>query len=293
MSQSGNVIDGRAISKKIQAELFDEVDRLKQEKITAKLAVVWLGDDPASGYYFRAKEKLASELGIAFEGCHLAATTTELDFLKIVSGLNQNQSTHGILVEYPLPKQINSSKLQEHLAPQKDIDGITFINQGRLFAGDVSFIPATAFGVMKLLELSQVELVGKHAVVIGRSGVVGKPLAMLLLKANATVTICHSRTKSLKAQTLQADVLCAAAGVPLLIKEDMVKSGAVVIDIGYNVMADGKIVGDVDFESIKAIASLITPVRGGVGAMTATMIMANTIEAAKRQNPQITGRSCL
>ncbi|MBI1729858.1 bifunctional 5,10-methylenetetrahydrofolate dehydrogenase/5,10-methenyltetrahydrofolate cyclohydrolase [Candidatus Acetothermia bacterium] len=281
MSTKERVIDGRAIAKGFQSDLREEIESLKKFGIFPKLAVVWVGDDPASGYYFRAKEKLAGELGMGFEGLHLQKSTNTRNLIAKLGSLNQDITVHGILVEFPLPEEIDSRSIQDAIAPEKDVDGVTLISQGKLFAGKESFIPATPYGVIKLLEACEVELQGKHAVVLGRGEVVGKPLAMLLLKANATVTICHSRTKDLKRHTLQADVLCAAVGVPHLVTEEMIKPGAAVIDIGYNALKDGTIVGDVDFEKAKGKAGLITPVKGGVGAMTATMIMANTIQAAK------------
>jgi methylenetetrahydrofolate dehydrogenase (NADP+)/methenyltetrahydrofolate cyclohydrolase len=281
MSAAERVIDGRAIAKVFQRDLREEISSLNKSGISPKLAVIWVGDDPASGYYFRAKEKLAGELGMGFEGHHLEKSASTDILLNRLESLNRDSTIHGMLVEFPVPKAIDSRCIQDTLAPEKDVDGITWINQGKLFAGKESFVPATPLGVMKLLQAYDVQLDGRHAVVIGRSEVVGKPLAMLLLKANATVTICHSRTKDLKRHTLQADILCAAVGVPHLVTEDMIKPGAAVIDIGYNALKDGTIVGDVDFEKAKGKSGLITPVKGGVGAMTATMIMANTIRAAK------------
>ncbi len=281
MSSPSCVIDGRSISQKIQSDLSREIHNLKEAGIEPRLAVIWLGDDPASGFYFRAKEKLAGALGIGFEGHHLPGDASHKNLIDLINNLNEDKNIHGVLIEAPLPRQIDLREIQQTLASEKDVDGITLINQGKLFSGQEAFLPATPYGVLMLLKACGVELAGKHAVVIGRSEVVGKPLAILLLRANATVTICHSKTRALKDHTLQADIICAAAGVAQLIKADMIKPGAVVIDIGYNAMPDGSVVGDVDFESVKEKAGLITPVKGGVGALTATMIMANTIMAAR------------
>jgi methylenetetrahydrofolate dehydrogenase (NADP+)/methenyltetrahydrofolate cyclohydrolase len=280
---SAEILDGKAIAKHFQEDLQSEVAQLNSQGIQPNLTVLWVGEDPASGYYFRAKEKLAGQLGIEFDGRQLPESTTEAELLAEIEKLSADTGVHGILVEFPLPKHISSKVVQESLNPKKDVDGLTLANQGKLFAGKEEFIPATPFGVMKLLEASGVELQGKHAVVVGRSEVVGKPLAMLLLGANATVTLCHSRTRDLSEHTLQADVLCAAVGVPELIKGDMVREGSVVVDIGYN-YTDAGVVGDVEFEAACERASHITPVKGGVGAMTSTMVLANTVKAAKNLN---------
>lgn len=280
---SAEVLDGKAVAKSFQEELQREVEQLKAKGIQPNLTVLWIGEDPASGYYFRAKEKLAGQLGIEFDGRQLPETTSEEELRAQIESLNKDDKVHGVLIEFPLPKQIPSSMIQNSLAPEKDVDGLTLANQGKLFTGKEEFIPATPFGVMKILEASGVALKGKNAVVVGRSEIVGKPLAMLLLGQHATVTMCHSRTKDLSEHTLNADVLCAAVGVPELIKGDMVREGSVVIDIGYNYTDDG-VVGDVDFEAAAERASYITPVKGGVGAMTSTMVMANTVKAAKHLN---------
>ena len=281
MSDSSNLIDGKAVAEKLQVDLKQEVEQLISQGVSPKMAVVWVGDDPASGSYFRAKERLAKRLGIEFHGQHLPDSTSEHDLEKHLEELNWDDDIHAILVELPLPKQIDQRIISRMLSPQKDVDGITYYNQGRLYVGRDAFVPATPYGVMKLLEAYDVPVKGADAVVIGHGDVVGKPLATLLLGANATVTVCHEFTEDLKIHTMDADILCSATGVAHLVSADIVKPGAVVIDIGYSETEDG-VVGDVDFDAVKEIASLITPVRGGVGAMTSTMIMTNTIKAAKQ-----------
>ncbi len=278
---SATLIDGKAIAQRIREELVREVEKLKAEGIVPTLAVLWVGEDPASGVYYRSKQRLAAQLGIEFRGEVLPADTSQEALLERIHRLNEDPEVEGIFVEFPLPEGISPEAVRAAIAPEKDVDGITPVNLGKLLIGEEGLIPATPYGVMELLEASGVELQGADAVMVGRSEVVGKPLALLLLQAHATVTICHSRTRDLGAHTRRADVLCVAAGRPKLITADMVKEGAVVIDIGLNATEEG-VVGDVDFEAVKEKAGMITPVPGGVGPMTATIVLKNVVEATRR-----------
>jgi len=280
MTARGQIIDGRAIAQREQARLKQDVQKLQEQGINPTLAVLRVGADPASGVYFRAKEKLAQELGIQFCGEHLEASVSLSVLLRRIEELNQDPTVDGIFVEFPLPRHIPSEEVRSAIAPEKDVDGITPVNLGRLLIKQKGLLPATPFGVMMLLIASGVSLQGAHAVMVGRSEVVGKPLSLLLLNADATVTLCHSKTRDLTEHTRRADVLCVAVGNPKVITADMVKEGAVVIDIGLNSTPEG-IVGDVDFERVKEKTRLITPVPGGVGPMTATIVMKNTVEATK------------
>ncbi|OGF53856.1 MAG: bifunctional methylenetetrahydrofolate dehydrogenase/methenyltetrahydrofolate cyclohydrolase [Candidatus Fraserbacteria bacterium RBG_16_55_9] len=282
MSLRGQLIDGRAVAQTLRAELQKEIHELRGQGIVPALAVLWVGDDPASGIYFRAKEKLARELGIEFRGEKLDAGISLDSLLDELDELNCDSEIDGIFVEFPLPDHISPEAVRNAIAPEKDVDGITPVNLGKLLIEQEGLIPATPYGVMMLLRASGVELRGANAVMVGRSEVVGKPLALLLLNADATVTLCHSKTRNLREHTLRADVLCVAVGQPRMITADMVQDGAAVIDIGLN-WTPGSIVGDVDFERVKERSSLITPVPGGVGPMTATVVMKNTVEATKRR----------
>jgi len=286
MTATGSVIDGKAIARRHREELKRQVAELKNRKISPKLSVVWIGEDPAAESYYKAKERLAKSLDIQFEGWKLPGSTSERELVERITALNADVSVHGILVEMPLPDHVNPRIVSRIIAAEKDVDGMTYYNQGRLYVGRDAFIPATPYGVMKLLEACSIDLQGMDAVVVGHGDVVGKPLSTLLLKSNATVTVCHEYTKDLALHTRRAELLCSATGVPHLIKADMVKPDAIVIDIGYAEDEEG-VVGDVDFENVKEIASLITPVRGGVGSMTSTMIMANTIKAARQQSADV------
>lgn len=281
MSPRRQLIDGRAVAQTLRAEIQKEVHELREEGIVSTLAALWVGGDSASGVYFRAKEKLAKELGIEFRGEKLEAGISSGALLDEIHELNCDPEIHGIFVEFPLPGQISPEAVRNAIAPEKDVDGITPVNLGRLLIEQEALLPATPYGVMMLLGASGVELRGANVVMVGRSEVVGKPLALLLLNADATVTLCHSKTRDLTRHTLGADVLCVAVGKPRMLTADMVRNGAVVIDIGLNATPEG-IVGDVDFERVKEKASLITPVPGGVGPMTATVVMKNTVEATKR-----------
>lgn len=279
---AATIIDGKAVSNKIRLQLTEEVAEFKAETgITPGLAVVLVGEDPASQTYVRNKEKSTIKAGMYSEVHRLPAETSEAELLNLVEKLNQDKKIHGILVQLPLPKHIDETKVLNAIAPGKDVDGFHPVNAGNLFIGQESFIPCTPHGIMELLAHEGVELKGKQAVVVGRSNIVGKPVAMLLLQEHATVTICHSRTADLGAVTRQADVLVVAVGRPNFITGDMIKPGAVVIDVGIN-RVEGRLVGDVDFESANSVAGSITPVPGGVGPMTITMLLMNTLAAAKR-----------
>jgi methylenetetrahydrofolate dehydrogenase (NADP+)/methenyltetrahydrofolate cyclohydrolase len=279
---AATIIDGKAVSKKIRLQLTEEVAEFKAKTgITPGLAVVLVGEDPASQTYVRNKEKSTVKAGMYSEVHRLSADTSEEQLLNLVEKLNQDIKIHGILVQLPLPKHIDETKVLNAINPHKDVDGFHPVNAGHLFIGQDSFIPCTPHGIMELLADEGVDLKGKQAVVVGRSNIVGKPVAMLLLQQHATVTICHSRTADLGAITRQADVLVVAVGRPNFITGDMIKPGAVVIDVGINRLDQG-LVGDVDFESAKAVAGSITPVPGGVGPMTITMLLKNTLAAAQK-----------
>ncbi len=279
---AATIIDGKAVSKKIRLQLTEEVAEFKAKTgITPGLAVVLVGEDPASQTYVRNKEKSTIKAGMYSEVHRLPADTSEEQLLNLVEKLNQDIKIHGILVQLPLPKHIDETKVLNAINPCKDVDGFHPVNAGHLFIGQDSFIPCTPHGIMELLADEGVDLKGKQAAVVGRSNIVGKPVAMLLLQQHATVTICHSRTADLGAITRQADVLVVAVGRPNFITGDMIKPGAVVIDVGINRL-DQDLVGDVDFESAKAVAGSITPVPGGVGPMTITMLLKNTLVAAQK-----------
>ena len=278
------IIDGKSLAKKIRMELKEEVDKLKKKNIYPKLAVIMVGDDKASKVYVKNKSKACEEIGIEYEEFLLDSSITMDELLNLIEDLNERKDIHGILLQSPIPKHLNINKAFNKIDNKKDVDGFNPINVGKLVIGEDSFISCTPYGVIKMLEEYGIEIEGKNAVVIGRSNIVGKPLAQCLLAKNATVTICHSRTKNIHQITNNADIIVAALGKPKYIKESMVKDGAVVIDIGINRTDDGKLVGDVDFESVSKKASYITPVPGGVGPMTIAMLMNNVIKAAKLQN---------
>jgi methylenetetrahydrofolate dehydrogenase (NADP+)/methenyltetrahydrofolate cyclohydrolase len=274
-----NIIDGKALSLSIREELKKKADGLKQKGVTPGLAVILVGDDPASAVYVRNKEKACEEVGIYSLVHRLSADTSEQQVISIVKELNSNPSIHGILVQLPLPKHIDERNVLRAVDPDKDVDGLHVVTAGRLFVGEKGFLPCTPKGVIKMIKSTGTEISGKQAVVVGRSAMVGKPAAMLLLNENATVTMCHSRTKDLAAVCARADILVAAIGKPGLITGEFIKPGAVVIDVGTT-KVDGKLKGDVLFEEAAKKASFITPVPGGVGPMTITMLLENTIEAA-------------
>ena len=276
------IINGKELAKKIRQDLKEEVEGLKQKGITPKLAVIMVGNDSASAVYVRNKSKACNEIGIAFEEFLLEENTTREQLLGLIKELNQREDVHGILLQSPIPKHLDIREAFNAIDDKKDVDGFNPINVGKLAIGEDCFISCTPAGVMKMLEEYKIEIQGKNAVVIGRSNIVGKPLAQCLLNKNATVTICHSKTKNIAEIAKQADILVAALGKPKFVTADMVKDGAVVIDVGINRNENGKLVGDVDFENIEPKASYITPVPGGVGPMTIAMLMTNVVKAAKK-----------
>ena len=278
---SANIIDGKEVSKKIREEIREEVEKLKSAGVHPGLAVVLAGDNPASRVYVKNKGEACRSAGIHSEEHKLPADVKESELIDIINRLNKDPRINGILVQLPLPLHINKDLVLKSISPDKDVDGFHEINMGRLFIGQEGLIPCTPSGIIKLLEYYNIPVEGKFAVVVGRSNIVGKPVAMMLLHRNATVAICHTRTKNLKEVCLMGDILIAAAGRQGMITGDMVKEGAVVIDVGINRMDNGKLTGDVDFESASKKAGWITPVPGGVGPMTIAMLLYNTLKAAK------------
>lgn len=279
---TAQLIDGNALSKQLRADVSARVTALKARGITPGLAVILVGDNAASQVYVRNKVKACEDTGMHSVLETWPATMTEAELLARVDALNNDASIHGILVQLPLPAHMNAQRVIEAISPEKDVDGFHIASAGALMTGLPGFWPCTPYGCMKMLESIGYDLKGKHAVVIGRSNIVGKPMAMMLLQQNATVTICHSGTTDLKAMTLQADVIVAAVGKRNVLTADMVKPGAVVLDVGMNRNDEGKLCGDVDFAGVKEVAGYITPVPGGVGPMTITMLMVNTLESAER-----------
>ena len=275
-------IDGKAVAEKIKAQVAEEVAALKAQGICPGMAVVLVGDDPASKIYVNNKKKACAQTGIYSEEHVLPAETTQEELLALIAKLNADEKIHGILVQSPLPKHLDEKLVVEHIDPNKDVDAFHAYNVGKIMIGDFAFLPCTPAGVIELIRSTGVEISGKNCVVVGRSNIVGKPMAMLLLRANATVTICHSRTQNLADITRQADILVAAVGRANFMTADMVKAGAAVIDVGIN-RVDGKIVGDVDFDAVSGVAGYITPVPGGVGQMTIAMLLANTLDAAAKR----------
>jgi methylenetetrahydrofolate dehydrogenase (NADP+)/methenyltetrahydrofolate cyclohydrolase len=280
---TAQLIDGNALSKQLRTDVAARVTALKAKGVTPGLAVILVGDNPASQVYVRNKVKACEDTGMHSVLETWPATMTEAELLARVEAMNNDPSIHGILVQLPLPAHMNAQRVIEAISPEKDVDGFHIASAGALMTGLPGFWPCTPYGCMKMLESIGYELKGKHAVVIGRSNIVGKPMAMMLLQQNATVTICHSATKDLKAMTLQADVIVAAVGKRNVLTADMVKPGAVVLDVGMNRNDEGKLCGDVDFAGVKEVAGWITPVPGGVGPMTITMLMVNTLESAERR----------
>jgi len=279
---SAQLIEGKKISDSIREEIKLEAERLKGEGVTPGLVVILVGEDPASQVYVRNKAKACEQLGYYSEVVRLPAETSQQELLGLIDGYNRDSKVNGILVQLPLPKHIEEKAIIDAIAVEKDVDGFHPESVGNLMIGDDTLLPCTPAGVIELLKRTGNNPSGKHAVVIGRSNIVGKPVAMLLLREHATVTICHSRTPNLPEIARQADILVAAVGVPKLVKKEWVKPGAVVIDVGVNRLPDGKLCGDVDFDDVLDTAGWITPVPGGVGPMTITMLMANTLKAAKR-----------
>ena len=275
-------MDGNAIAREVRAEWKTRAERLTEQGNQPGLAVVIVGDNPASSVYVRNKAKACGETGIYSEIHDFPENASQDEVMRRVQALNQNPKIHGILVQLPLPRHFASNKVIESIAVEKDVDGFHLYNVGALVTGNTVFPPCTPYGVMKMLEKSGVAIEGQYAVVVGRSNIVGKPMALMLLEKGATVTICTSKTRNLAEHTARADILVVATGKPRMITADMVKPGATVIDVGINRMPDGKLAGDVDFETVKEKAAYITPVPGGVGPMTITMLLCNTIAAAER-----------
>lgn len=271
---------GKEVSARIKAELKTEVENLKKEGINPGLAVIIVGEDPASQIYVRNKERACEECGIYSEKYALPAETNQEELLKLIDELNNKSSISGILVQLPVPKHIDEKTIINAIAPNKDVDAFHPVNVGKIMVGNYDFVPCTPAGVMELIKESGIDVSGKECVIVGRSNIVGKPQAMLLLHQNGTVTICHSKTKNLAEKTKNADILVAAVGIPNFIKGDMIKEGAVVIDVGINRLENKKLCGDVEFESAEKVAGAITPVPGGVGPMTIAMLMKNTVKAA-------------
>ncbi len=277
-------IDGKETSKAVRARIKEDTEAfIKQTGIVPGLAVVIVGADPASQVYVRNKHKACAEVGMYSEVHELPENISEEELLSLIDRLNHSDKIHGILVQLPLPKHLNEEAVILAIDPTKDVDAFHPQNVGKIMIGNYSFLPCTPAGVMELLRFYGIDPAGKHCVIIGRSNIVGKPQSMLMLKANATVTICHSKTQNLSSLVRMADIVIAAVGKPKFITEDMVKEGAVVMDVGINRMSDGKLCGDVDFEQVEKKASYITPVPGGVGPMTITMLLQNTLTAAKEK----------
>lgn len=281
MAMKAKLIKGKEVSTSLRAQMKTEVAQLVQQGITPGLAVVLVGEDPASQTYVRNKEKGCLELGIYSEKYLMPAETTQKELLDLVDKLNHKPEINGILVQLPLPAHLDSKAVIEAISPEKDVDAFHASNVGRIMLGDYHFLPCTPAGIMELIHSAEIEVAGKECVVIGRSNIVGKPMAMLLLHENGTVTVCHSRTKNLSEVTRRADILVCAIGKAKFVTADMVKNGATVIDVGMNRDENGKLCGDVDFDSVSEVAGAITPVPGGVGPMTITMLLKNTITAAK------------
>ena len=286
---SAKIIDGKAIAAQVRGEVAEKVSELKAKGITPCLAVILVGENPASVSYVTGKQKALAEVGMKDRSMHLPESTTEEELLKIIDDLNKDSTVHGILVQLPLPKHINEEKVLLAINPEKDVDGFHPMNVGNLVIGKKAFLPCTPHGIIVLLKKMGIETSGKHAVVIGRSNIVGKPVSILLARkeTNCTVTICHTGTKNMKEMTLKADILIAATGRPHTVTKDMVKPGAVVIDVGVNRIPDDtkksgfRLIGDSDYNDLLETASAITPVPGGVGPMTIAMLMFNTLEAAE------------
>ena len=278
------ILDGKAVSAQVKADVKREVEALAGRGVSVSLAVILVGDDPASHTYVRNKEKACAEAGIQSKTYRLPADTTEQELLALVETLNADKTVNGILCQLPLPKGLNEAAVIAAVSPEKDVDAFHTANVGHIMLGDYAFLPCTPAGIVELLDRYRIDPAGKHCVVIGRSNIVGKPMAMLLLHRNATVTVCHSKTEDLAAYTRTADILVAAVGKPRFVTADMVKPGAVVIDVGMDRDENGKLCGDVDFAAVEPKAAYITPVPGGVGPMTIATLLKNTVTAAKLQN---------
>ena len=278
------LIDGKIISAAVKNEVATEVAALKEKGVTPGLAVIIVGEDPASKVYVANKEKACEQLGMASFKYALPENTTENELLQLINKLNNDSSVNGILCQLPLPRHLNEELIINSIIPEKDVDAFHPQNVGKIMIGNYDFLPCTPAGIMEMLKYENIEIEGKECVVIGRSNIVGKPMSMLLLHKNGTVTVCHSRTKNLKEVCRRADILVAAVGRANFVTADMVKPGAVVIDVGINRLENGKLCGDVNFAEVEPVASYITPVPGGVGPMTIATLMKNTLTAAKKQN---------
>lgn len=278
------ILDGKAVSAKVKEEVKAEVEALKKQGVSVGLAVIIVGNNPASRTYVNNKKKACEAAGIVSEEYALPEETTQEELLALVRELNQKDSINGILCQLPLPKELDEEAVIAAISEKKDVDAFSAVNVGHIMIGDYSFLPCTPAGIMEILRHYNIDVTGKECVVIGRSNIVGKPMAMLLLHQNGTVTICHSKTKNLKDVTSRADILVAAVGIPHFVTADMVKEGAVVIDVGMDRDENGKLCGDVDFAAVEPKASYITPVPGGVGPMTIATLLKNTVTAAKQQN---------
>lgn len=281
---AAELMDGKALAKEKRESMKHEVADLKKSGITPGLAVILVGDNPASRSYVRGKQKACEEVGIYSLLQELPEETTEEFLLAEIERLNHDDSIHGILVQLPLPKHIHELAIIEKISPEKDVDGFHPINIGRMITGKDAFLPCTPAGIIELVKAKNIDITGKHVVIIGRSNIVGKPVGHLFLSENATVTTCHSKTDDIKKYTKQADIVVAAVGKPGFVTDDYIKEGAVVVDVGINRLPSGKLVGDVLFDEVKEVASYITPVPGGVGPMTITMLLHNTIQSASRMN---------
>lgn len=280
------IIDGKELAKKIRKELKVECDNLKEKGINPKLAVIMVGDNPASKVYVRNKSRACEEIGIEYEEFLLQDNIKQEELISLIKKLNENKSINGILLQSPIPEHLNINEAFKTITYRKDVDGFTPSSVGKLCIGEDTFISCTPYGVMKMFEEYNIDLTGKNVVILGRSNIVGKPLIQCCLAKNATVTVCHSKTKNIEEYTKKADVLIAAIGKAKFVTKDMVKKGVVIIDVGINRNEQGKLVGDVDFENVEPLASYITPVPGGVGPMTIAMLMNNVIKAAKEQQKQ-------
>lgn len=278
------LISGKEVSQKVKDEIKSQTELLKDKGISVKLAVIIVGDDPASHIYVKNKKKACEYVGFESLEYALDENTSEEELLELIDKLNKDKTVNGILCQLPLPKHIDEKKIIDSISPLKDVDAFHPVNVGKIMIGDYEFLPCTPAGIMRLIESTSYDVSGKDCVIIGRSNIVGKPMAMLMLHKNATVTICHSRTKNIEEKIKNADIVIAAVGIPKFVKGDMVKEGALVIDVGINRNSDGKLCGDVDFDEVSKKASFITPVPGGVGPMTISMLMQNTLKAAKLQN---------
>ena len=281
--QMAQLIDGKKISQEIKDELKEKVAELQKQGIEGALAVIQVGNDPASSVYVRNKKRACEYIGIRSESYELPEETTEDELLTLIETLNEDPKVNGILCQLPVPAHMDENKIIRTIAPEKDVDGFHTQNVGALVVGQRGFVSCTPAGVIQLLKRSGIDIAGKHCVVVGRSNIVGKPMALLMLKENATVTVCHSRTADLKAMCKQADILIVAVGKPKMITAEYVKEGAAVIDVGIHRQEDGKLCGDVDFEQVEPVAGAITPVPGGVGPMTIAMLMNNCVEAMMRE----------